>query len=110
MSNLLMQLYDAVEAIDNTTELFYQQKIDDGYVYLQNTLEKLISINDLLHNYYLINEEAEIEKSNLNLAFNEALGALAEKDMILLSDILQFEIKDYLMSIINKKDTTICGV
>lgn len=102
MNSLSKKISETVEAIDITTELFYQQNADSGYAYLQKTLELLISANELLNSNYFINKDNENEENKLNFSFMKAMEALEEKDVILLSDILKYEIKENFMSIINK--------
>ena len=51
MSELKLALQESIQSIEQTTELFYQQKIEDGYIQLQNTLTLLSNTVNILCPY-----------------------------------------------------------
>lgn len=97
MSNMRNSLGQAIDIIDQTTDLFYQQKNEDGYKLLDQVFEKLLYAANEIFNDSIINqnEESKIKFDNL---LNNAMETLKRNDIILLSDILQFEIKEFLIT------------
>ena len=84
----------AIDRIDENTTLFYQNKVDEGYAKLDETLEIIgITIDDILR----YQEESKIERTSevkLVQILTEAMHALEVKDVLLLSDILLYELKE----------------
>lgn len=93
MSALEQKLKQTIDSIEETTTLFYQKKTDDGYQRLQATLEEIVGCVDQLY-------KQEDNKTNhsdkiLNI-LSTAMTALENKDTILLSDILRYDLKQEL--------------
>lgn len=97
MSIVKKNICEAIEVIDFTSDLFYQQKKEDGLKALNTVLEKLMyAANEIFA------EEPSEQDQELKEYFNHLLTmtmkALEKNDMILFSDILQFEIKEFLLT------------
>lgn len=92
----------SVKLANETTELMYQQKNELGL----SKLNELIDILSQIINY-LIQEKAKgtiivIDESELLNIITNALKALEVKDMILLSDILKYDLINILAQISEK--------
>lgn len=89
---------DIIKDIDVVADLFYQDKEKQGYHELTLLLTKLNSFIE-----FLIAEKDTIEKTRqdkLLRVMTQAMNAMEEKDIVLLSDILQYELKEQLEDII----------
>lgn len=86
----------AICAIETTSELFYQQNIQEGYAQLEQTLAILSGLADLLFEKDTDFVDCQIDSSRFSAILSDALGALEQKDTILLSDILQYDLKELL--------------
>jgi hypothetical protein len=93
MINLKKTILEAIQAIDNTTILFYQQKNQEGYLSMDQTLNVLIQTTTQIINYKSEDNKIHIEEQELNTVLGNAMTAMEQGDMILLSDILVFELK-----------------
>lgn len=91
-------MVDILKNIDVVTDLFYQDKEGQGYHELALLLTKLTSFIE-----FLILEKELMEKTRqekLLSVMTQAMNAMEEKDIVLLSDILQYELKEQLEDII----------
>ncbi|MHB8129441.1 MAG: hypothetical protein ACYDEX_10615 [Mobilitalea sp.] len=93
MINLKKIILEAIQAIDNTTILFYQQKNQEGYQSLDQTLNVLIQTTSQIINYKSEDNQIQIDEQELNTVLGNAMTAMEQGDMILLSDILIFDLK-----------------
>lgn len=91
-------IVDIIKDIDVVTDLFYQDKENQGYHELTLLLTKLNSFIE-----FLISEKDTIEKTRqdkLLRVMMQAMNAMEEKDIVLLSDVLQYELKEQLEDMI----------
>ena len=96
MYNLSGLLKDAMRSIEETTVCFYQNKISEGYQRLDDTLVRLSNLMNEIALYREQGNEIEINEREIVTRLTEAMNALEQKDTLLLSDILEYEIKDIL--------------
>lgn len=101
MEELKVLITDAIESIDQTTEIFYQQKMDEGYKQLEITLAVLTKAIDTLFQYKAAGNPIEMDEQQLTGVLSEALKAMQERDTVLLSDIMQYELKESLGNIVS---------
>lgn len=97
MSEITINIYKTIEAINLTVDLFYQQNKEEGLILLNNVFEELIYLVDVYFNF----ESAEYNedlKTQFNQLLTKAMHTLEDNDMVLLADILNFEIKEFLLS------------
>lgn len=95
MSIIKSKIDDAIQFIDLNTDLFYQNKIDEGYKKLDNTLVKISdAIEEVIK--YQENSGQDIQGEKIVGILTEAMDALEKKDTLLLADILQYELKELL--------------
>lgn len=91
----LQESVDAViKKIDENTNLFYQNKKNNGYEKLNETL-RLISdvIDDILSYEHKLLGKKVSEKKLVEI-LSDAMTALEKRDELLLSDILQYDLKE----------------
>lgn len=93
MNELEQKLNQAISSIEETTTLFYQQKTEEGYQRLQTTLEKIVGCVDQL--YQQNNNQANNSERIFSI-LSTSMTALENKDTILLSDILRYDLKQEL--------------
>lgn len=82
------------EQIEELTNCFYQQKIEEGYEKLDNLYPFLLSIIDELNKLNELENKNEFSEnlSNILNKLKETMLALENKDIILLSDIMKYEL------------------
>lgn len=85
-----------VEQLQTITELFYQNKKQEGYQSMDGFLQNLINLTEALKNDSLIKKE-DINK--INSILKSALEALGQGDCVLLADILQYELQEELKAL-----------
>ena len=95
MSILKEIIDDAIKAIDINTDLFYQNKIDEGYKQLDNTL---IRISNAVEEIIRYQQESGhyVQGEKIVGILTEAMQALESKDALLLADILNYDLRKYL--------------
>lgn len=95
MRIVIGKIDDAIQLIDINTDLFYQNKLDEGYKLLDITL---IKISDAIEEVikYQDNSGQDIQGEKIVGILTEAMKALEKKDTSLLADILQYELKELL--------------
>jgi hypothetical protein len=85
------KIMTAMEAIEEVTLLFYQQKTKEGYNKLEAVLTDISGVIELL---YALKKEELYRTNEMLEILRAAMAALEKKDLILLSDILNYELKD----------------
>ncbi len=88
-----------IQEIQETTELFYQQKTQEAYEKLQGTLNVIMQAVNVLHEYEQEQEEFPLEEERLLSALTDALNAMQEGDVVLLADILEYDFVEYLQEL-----------
>ena len=101
MDILKKKLDIALQSIDETTDLFYQNKVNEGYKQFEETLTVLTDTVNEIFNYKSQGHELGIEESKLIEVLTKAMNAMEEKDALLLSDILSYELKELFQQIID---------
>lgn len=101
MNELRLALQESIQSIEQTTELFYQQKIEAGYIELQNTLSILSNTINNLYIHLADGKDIGSYGDKLVYVLREAMRAMEIKDTILLSDILQYELKEVVEQILS---------
>lgn len=100
MAELKEQIQQLEQQIDTVSELFYQQKDSEGYSQLDAVV---VNVAKVIETVYTANpgDEAAIEKiDKLTTVLHETMGAMEDKDTILLADMLKYEILEVLQSLI----------
>jgi len=89
MEKLKENIKDVISEIEITTNLFYQQKNQEGFTELEGIIYLLNNITNRV-------SELELEGNHVNINIL-AMNALENLDTILLSDILNYELKEMLI-------------
>lgn len=101
MGDLKNILKESIQSVRQTTELFYQQRTDEGYKQLDSTIVVLSKVIDGIFKYKAEGHDILIDENQLVLVLTEAMKAMEAKDTILLSDILQYELEDLLNTVLS---------
>lgn len=102
MEQLRQNINIALRSIEETTELFYQQQKQSGLQRLEQTIAILIHIYEEILQKQQNDETQLLNEEKFNLFLSNALSVLADKDYILLADILFFEIHPLLQDVLTK--------
>lgn len=84
-----------LEEVRESVDLFYQQKTGEALQQFDAVLGKVMSMVDTLFAYRDAHEDFVLDDEKVKTALTEALGALEERDMILLADIIQYDFVEY---------------
>lgn len=87
-------LEESIQSIEETTMMFYQQKIEEGYKLLENTLTLLTNTMNCIFNYINDGNDIGVNQEKLIEVLVKAMKSIEVKDIILFSDILQYELKE----------------
>lgn len=87
----------AIEAIDKTTDTFYKRNEEKGYLCLEDTIDKITQVVNCIHE---IEDKDDIIENKIMDILSRAMLAMEKKDTILLSDILEYELKEEFQSFI----------
>lgn len=99
LKELQESLEIAIKRIDENTNLFYQNKKDVAYKELDETLRIIENSIDVILKYDgNIGIREDIESKIVKILY-DAMKALEVRDELLLSDILQYELKEILTKI-----------
>ncbi len=86
---------EIINDINDVSDMFYKQKEFMGYDMLYQLIDKLIKFTQILGS----KEENKEYNDKLMQCLSQALAALEQKDIILLSDILSYDLVDLLKEI-----------
>lgn len=99
MYNIKKNIWELEKKIEEVTECFYQQRENEGYHNFELVFPDLIRVVDQVA---LLEKEQKITKAEFDLIstyLSNALQALEEKDVILLSDIMRYDLIEVLNNI-----------
>ncbi len=100
--DLKTQMREIMQQIDQVTELFYQQKEQEGYGALNALLADLVASIDVLYQYKQQHEEISFDEQEFQAALVDAMNALEEKDAVLLADILKYDIYEKFEAVVEQ--------
>lgn len=96
MSQEKKVIANTVQTVRETTELFYQQKVQEGYTKMQDTIAGIMQVVDVLHDYKCAHEEFSLDEARIAGSLTEAMNAMEAGDTVLLADILEYDFIEYL--------------
>lgn len=96
MDNNKVLIMKAIDSINITAELFYQQNVQEGYIKLKQTLDIISNLANITYIDKVEQEENTNIVNSINEILNQALQAMEQGDTILLSDILSYDLKELL--------------
>ena len=93
------QIRQVISEIVEVTDDLYQEKLNQGYNKLNSTLGKIMELADKL---FTLSRENKLvfEEQRFLGNLTSAMKAMEEKDSVLLSDILVYEIGGQLLELI----------
>lgn len=101
MEQLRDDIKDTMQVLKKIAALLYQQKAQEGYAELDAALQCLLLTVSRMAAYQKDKENKIIDEELMNIALNEALKAIEQKDIVLLADILIFELNGLLDESLN---------
>lgn len=93
MNQLKDKIVASISAIDQTTDYFYQNNPNKGFAELDTTI---VILSQAINEIYVYNQQQKNQQINdkeILGVLSEAMKAMETKDMILLADILQYDLK-----------------
>lgn len=90
-----------IDIIQQTTELFYQQKERDGFQQMNQTVAAITEMVDVLHQYKEGNASFAYDEAQVLKSLTEAMEAMEAGDTVLLADILEYDFVEYLQEVIS---------
>ncbi len=97
MEKLKENIKNIIDAIEVTTNLFYQQKNQEGFTELEGIIYLLNNMTNRVSEFELEGNYVNIDIVKINQILTDAMNALENLDTILLSDILNYELKEMLI-------------
>ncbi|MDF2511438.1 MAG: hypothetical protein K0S04_1304 [Herbinix sp.] len=89
---LIHSMKATMELIEETTDLFYQQKQQVGLQNLENMIASIMVLLENVQKYQMSQHTIILEEIHFNSILVNAMDILAQKDYVLLADILTFEL------------------
>ena len=99
MKDLKKEIETVINDLDSIVEMFYQQKVQEAYSELNTALGKILEITEVVQNYTAQNSDKEINMDILLNALKETLSAMEERDVVLVADVLKYEVIEKLNDI-----------
>ena len=99
MKDLKKEIETVINDLDSIVEMFYQQKVQEAYSELNAALGKIMEITEVVQNYTAQNSDKEINMDILLNALKETLSAMEERDVVLVADVLKYEVIEKLNDI-----------
>lgn len=85
-----------IKVMDEATNSFYNGNDKEGLTFIHNIS---LGIDNVLKIYISFNEDKEEVINELNLKLNELVDGIENNDYILVADILNYEIKPFMLNI-----------
>lgn len=99
MKDLKKEIETVINDLDSIVEMFYQQKVQEAYSELNTALGKIMEITEVVQNYTAQNSDKAINMDILLNALKETLSAMEERDVVLVADVLKYEVIEKLNDI-----------
>lgn len=99
MKDLKKEIETVINDLDSIVEMFYQQKVQEAYSELNTALGKIMEITEVVQNYTAQNSDKEINMDILLNALKKTLSAMEERDVVLVADVLKYEVIEKLNDI-----------
>lgn len=92
MGELSITVNETIQAVEEVTALFYQQNNQEGMRMLELLIGRIVDTVSNIQQYQAGLEREVFSVKVFNDILSKALKAMEQKDMILFSDILFYEI------------------
>lgn len=97
-------ILQTIRIIQQTTELFYRQKQEEGFQKMQDTVAAITQMVDKLHQYKEEHENFAYDELVVVKSLTEAMDAIEAGDTVLLADILEYDFVEYLQEAIESME------
>lgn len=87
------------KSIEETVGLFYKQNTEEGFRLIDKTFAKIEEIIAILYNKDNVFDTKDMTINELNNLLVKIMTSLEERDVIVLCDLLRYELVDLLKSI-----------
>lgn len=94
----------SVIEIEEVVELFYQQKLQEALDKFQGVIGRIMTAIDTLFTYKAENDGFQFDEVKITNTLKDAMGALEDKDMVLLADILQYDYLEYMNELLENME------
>lgn len=102
MENLKLDIVNTLESIEETTTIFYKQDEKKGFQMLEETVIKLTKAIESILLYKSEGNSQIVDEEKLNEVLESLSNAIGCRDTILISDMLEYELKIILQDIMSK--------
>ncbi|SET23332.1 hypothetical protein [[Clostridium] polysaccharolyticum] len=92
---------ELLNEIDEMTELFYQNKVQEGFLALNVFIEKLEKLLAEISSYQIESNRKVVDEEKLLSSVKEAFKAMQEQDSVLLADLFSYDIKEQLEQVLD---------
>lgn len=94
MENLKENINVLLQELDHTTELFYQQKLQEAYDELQGVITHMMDAVNQIFLWKQEHPEFSLDEDGLAGALKETLSVMEEQDTVLIADVLKYEVME----------------
>lgn len=96
--NAQENINNIIALIDKTTNLFYQNRVNEGYNELEQLINCIITSIDDINREYAINPN----ENDILSILKTAMCAMEQRDTLLLADILEYDLKEKYLELKNR--------
>ncbi len=89
-------ILNTVAEIQETVELFYQQKQKKALTQMDVVLGDIVKAVDVLFAYKKENDSFPLDEERVSSSLKECMNALEDSDFILMADIFQYDFIEYM--------------
>lgn len=90
---------NTMKELQETVDLFYQQKKNEALKKLDTVLAQVMTAIDTLFTYKGEHSDFSLDEAKLTEALKDAMDALQKGDHVLLADILQYDFLEYMQEL-----------
>lgn len=101
MNEFINLLDKTIDSINVVTDKFYQQNISEGYLLLADSITIIMECIDAMEKFNDIGYDLGVDINDILQIIKETMNILEQRDAILLSDILQYELLEQFIKVKN---------
>lgn len=94
----------SVKEIEEVVELFYQQKLQEALAKFEGVIGGMMTVIDTLFTFRAEHEGFVFDEAKITNTLKDAMGALEDRDMVLLADILQYDYLEYMNELLENME------
>ncbi|SHL50080.1 hypothetical protein SAMN02745136_05031 [Anaerocolumna jejuensis DSM 15929] len=100
MDDIKECILEAINRIENTCTLLYQNKLEEGNAGICKTIDGIITVVDAVNSYNRDGNRVQYDLLELNRCLVETEKALKVGDFVLYSDILYYDIRSIFLELL----------